>query len=461
MKSYFIKSFFVFDPELKHEKKKPNEVEQQEAKVLFYYPIEEDNYVKISNTGIIEGTYAVLDNFDPSEDILVSELDKHYWIAKRFDNLYVTFILEKTTIDSQDEILSQNLEEVKSIFSEFFAHFKRTFEFFNGLLSSHFCYSTKNCDDKSSHYLSTTDFLLKFQENTDLMQIFNYRHIPYMPLRENQYVNMLFSTECLMEENPFLEHCAIFYNGYMVHFDINLDELATLYNTMFNNTTVSPLFETFSVPEKRILTNINTDNQQEDEMRESNYNKCFKLEGKSGFLMGIKKVSINTYREFIPTVTLSDGRQFKLISYLYGKLLIFMFVDRKFDSSLNWTKLTGLEASIDKIFDKVNAVMGNLYLQRSYLEERYTYAYFNFVNKSLKITNTITESNTLTLICLKEMNALRENGYAVIKKAYGKTIFVQRNDNRCVVTLVEGDQLDYVIKRMKVLKEEVFDHVYI
>ena len=63
MENLKLKSLFFFDTTLKSNKKKPSEEESQDAKILFYYPNDEDIHIKRSNAGIIEGFIGFFDSF--------------------------------------------------------------------------------------------------------------------------------------------------------------------------------------------------------------------------------------------------------------------------------------------------------------------------------------------------------------------------------------------------------------
>ena len=57
-------TIFIFNSTLKSLKIKPNDDEVQDAKLLYYHPIEEELIIKRSNLGIIEGTLSFLDSFE-------------------------------------------------------------------------------------------------------------------------------------------------------------------------------------------------------------------------------------------------------------------------------------------------------------------------------------------------------------------------------------------------------------
>ena len=87
MENITLKSIFIFDPSLKSKLKKPSEDEQQNVKLLYYYPNNEDIIIKRSNIGIIEGTIGFLDAFENSDDkFIITEMTKCLYVGNKFEN---------------------------------------------------------------------------------------------------------------------------------------------------------------------------------------------------------------------------------------------------------------------------------------------------------------------------------------------------------------------------------------
>jgi len=137
MKKLIIKSFYIFNPILRSKKRKPTEDEMQNAKILYYYPNNEDDIIKRSNTGIIEGTLGFLSEFEENDDdFIYVELFKHIYISKKFEeNFYLTFILEKSK-DNQSSIeyYNHNIESKKQWHKLFLENFYRLLILWHGNL---------------------------------------------------------------------------------------------------------------------------------------------------------------------------------------------------------------------------------------------------------------------------------------------------------------------------------------
>jgi hypothetical protein len=81
MEGLKIKSCFIFNIALKSPKAKPSDDESQDAKLLFYYPQDEELLIKRSNIGIIEGTLSFMSSFQKTNtQFLLTELNKFYYV---------------------------------------------------------------------------------------------------------------------------------------------------------------------------------------------------------------------------------------------------------------------------------------------------------------------------------------------------------------------------------------------
>ena len=141
MKKLNIKSFYIFNPELKHQKRKPSEDEQQNAKILYYYPNNEDDIIKRSNTGIIEGTLGFINTFKKEDgNFIYVEMFRNIFIAKKYENnFYLTFILEKSTNNqSSIDYYNHNIETKKNWYKLFLDNFYETLILWHGNLESIF-----------------------------------------------------------------------------------------------------------------------------------------------------------------------------------------------------------------------------------------------------------------------------------------------------------------------------------
>ena len=129
MEGLAIKSCAIFSSALKSPKKKPSDDEAQDAKLLYYYPQNEELLVKRSNIGIIEGTLGFMNNFEKTNNnFLLTELNKFYFVANSYENDFtIVFILEKSSpmfsyyqsIETKKKWLKKILDNFYNMFSLF------------------------------------------------------------------------------------------------------------------------------------------------------------------------------------------------------------------------------------------------------------------------------------------------------------------------------------------------------
>ena len=132
-----IKSCFVFNTALKSPKPKPSDDEAQDAKLLFYYPQNEELLIKRSNIGIIEGTLAFMSSFEETNTkFILTELNKYYYVGNNYEkDFIVVFILEKNTpLFSQN----QSIDSKKRFLKAFVDNYYHTFILFHNSLTSFF-----------------------------------------------------------------------------------------------------------------------------------------------------------------------------------------------------------------------------------------------------------------------------------------------------------------------------------
>ena len=104
MEKLSFKSCFIFNPNLKSNKKKPSDDEKQDAKLLIYYPSCDEIIVKRSNMGIIEGTIQFNHSFNNvkekqnsekyknKKEFLLAELNSTFYYAQKFEKEYYLVI---------------------------------------------------------------------------------------------------------------------------------------------------------------------------------------------------------------------------------------------------------------------------------------------------------------------------------------------------------------------------------
>ena len=118
-----IDTIFIFNSTLKSPKTKPSDDEVQDAKLLYYYCLrDEEILIKRSNLGIIEGTMSFMESFEKTnEKFLFTELNNFYFIANCYENDFIIcFITKKNNNYSPYENIDTKKNWLKSFLNNFY-----------------------------------------------------------------------------------------------------------------------------------------------------------------------------------------------------------------------------------------------------------------------------------------------------------------------------------------------------
>jgi hypothetical protein len=118
----------------------------------------------------------------------------------------------------------------------------------------------------------------------------------------------------------------------------------------------------------------------------SPFRKVFNLIGsKSDFLIGIKDVNINSSKVFIPNIYIKElDCEVRLFVYYFYDMLLFLFVDKKFNVIRNIEKIKKLSHWIDKFFRDIINVLDKS--PRNIVENQ-IFCYTNKANRSIRLSN--------------------------------------------------------------------------
>ena len=401
MENLKLKSLFFFDTTLKSNKKKPSEEESQDAKILFYYPNDEDIHIKRSNAGIIEGCIGFFDSFEKSQDdaFLFTELSNFYYISNQYEeNKYVVFILQKCM--SQNDFMtftfSQNLQVKKFFLRTLLNNFYETLVLFHNKLSVIFeihdnCEVLKNSEKYNLLELILNDFVESFFESLVGNKLPFLDHLLYFPLNEHNYSEILLNTMRLQDKFPDIKYKTLFYKGFLLHNEIPIETISILYNIFFSNIDNSYKFPNFPRPKTKLIQTIASQDGNinfHKDSKNSPFRKCFEINNKSGFLVGINKVNINTYQYFIPSLYLrSSGETLKLLIYYHEGLILFFFMNENLNLDHKLSKFIKLEKYITRYYREDLIVLEKLFLQKSSRIELHNFFYLNNSNRSLKLSS--------------------------------------------------------------------------
>ena len=163
-------------------------------------------------------------------------------------------------------------------------------------------------------------------------------------------------------------------------------------------------------------------------LKSSPYRKVFKLgESKSDFLIGIKEISLNNFEVFIPNIYINELKtEFRFFVYYYHDMVIFLFIDKKFNVVNQIPKIKKIPKWIDKFFrDNLNFLSK---ASKASILDNNLFFYTNNANKSIRLCG----------FCKK--NQIDEKLFETLKRA----LFINENNNMSGLTKFKGYYIYYV-----------------
>ena len=433
-----IKEFFIFNTKLKSPLKKPSDDDVQDAKLLYYYPENTEILVKRSNMGIIEGTTAFMKEFEKSNsNFLLAELNKVFFIANNYeDDFTICFILRKKSINPTIFNRYENIETKKKWLKLFLDNFYNTFILFHNKLNNFFISKENpeiNTPLSSDKYNILHDFILNYIKYMEAIRYPLIDNLQYVPMSTNAQAALILSIQRLQEKIPDIKMCSITYQGKIIFNQLPFNDISLLYNIFFNSYLASPKFFEFSSPPFETLSNvalkqeIKIDEEKLFSQKASPFRKVFNLLGsKSDFLIGIKDMNINSYKVFIPNLYIKElDSEFRLLVYFYYDMLIFLFVDKKFNVIRNIEKVKKVSHWVDKFF-KDNLKL--LSQSPRMINESHIFCYTNKNNRSIRLCNVI------------KKNQIDEKFFEIIKRA----LFNNENNEFNSLTKFKGYYVYYI-----------------
>lgn len=434
-----IKECFIFNTKLKSSLEKPNDDEIQDAKLLYYYPENTEPLVKRSNMGIIEGTTAFMKEFQKSKtNFLLTELNKVYFLANNYEEDFnICFILVKSspnpTIFNRYESIETKKKWLKLIIDNFY----NIFILFHNTLSEFFLSKEKpeiNVSLSEEKYNILKDFLINYMEHMSTMRYPLIDNLQYFPMSTNTQASLLLSIQRIQEKLPDMKMSAIVYKGKIIHSQLPFNVISLIYNIFYNPYESTPKFENFGEPPYEVMQNISLkpDLKINDEklfsQKSSPFRKVFNLgETKSDFLIGIKEISLNNFNVFIPNIYIKElDKEFRLFAYYYHEMVIFLFIDKKFNVVNQIPKIKKIPKWIDKFFrDNLTFLAKN---SKNIVSENNLFLYTNYANKSIRLCGFFNK---------KKMD---EKMFETLKKA----LFINENNTMSALTKFKGYYIYYI-----------------
>jgi hypothetical protein len=413
MDSFSLKSCFIFNPHLKPNKPKPTDEECQDAKLLIYYPSSEEDLIKRSNIGIIEGTIDFIGTFTIDDNnnkkpnkLFFTELDRKYFIARKFEEqFYLTLVLAKVESGFN---FSENMIFKKKWLKRLIKNFYNLLYLFHSDL--HSIFSDLNTIDKRNDNEKYQNLIAKFSDfisgyfeyysnipspfldailylKSELSPNNNQLNaLPQTNINNNiNYLGIVYNVLRLQEKVPQLYQIAISYKGRIVYNEIHTKTLSLIYNMFINNSNGKMKLDLFRKP---LFT---------DEMKEmtSPFNKAFEINEdiNSGYYIGldtsIKDSDINNI--FLPSIYLKETNEnVKLCCYKHYNMLFFIFLNETIHNDTSWYNvLNNISYYINTFFEIDLLTLKTIYntFQYEYSNNpNLHFAYYNIDNHSFCIS---------------------------------------------------------------------------
>lgn len=279
MEGLSIKSCFIFNSNLKSPKKKPSDDEAQDAKLLYYYPKNEELLVKRSNIGIIEGTLSFMESFEKTNTkFLLTELNKFYFVTNNYENDFsIVFILEKgSPMFSYYQSIATKKKWLKKIVDSFY----NLFSFFHHSFTKFFLSDETpeiRIELPEKKMKKIEDFTMNFIEYISQMRLPFIDNVVYFPLQEQLQANILLGVQRLNEKIPDMAMSSIIYKGHIIHNQLPLECFSLLYNMFYSSFDFSPKYNSFKSPPEMVIHSISQEavlNQKKKEIKvETNFSK--------------------------------------------------------------------------------------------------------------------------------------------------------------------------------------------
>ena len=418
-----IKEFFIFNTKLKSPLEKPSDDDVQDAKLLYYYPENSEILVKRSNMGIIEGTTAFMKEFEKSNsNFLLAELNKVFFVANNYEEDFtICFILRKKSINPTIFNRCESIESKKKWLKLFLDNFYNIFILFHNKLKNFFIskenpeINTPLSKDKLS---ILNDFILNYMKYLETMRFPMIDNLQYFAMSTNIQASIILSIQRLLEKIPDIKLCTITYLGKIIYNQLPFNDISILYNIFFNSYLGTAKFFEFAKPPFETLPNVALKQEikiDEEKLFSSNaspFRKVFNLIGsKSDFLIGIKDVNINSYKVFIPNIYIKElDCEVRFLVYYFYDMLLFLFVDKKFNVIRNIEKIKKISHWVDKFF---RDILNILYKSPRGNVESHIFCYTNKANRSIRLSNIFKKSQ------------IDEKLFEIIKR----TMFNNENNN--------------------------------
>ncbi|CRG96130.1 conserved Plasmodium protein, unknown function [Plasmodium gallinaceum] len=411
-----VEAFFIYDEDVKKTDKTITDEQLQAEKVIYYYPNETEENIKVSHTSTMEGISTFVNQFSKSYLDHIVTNNNLIVINKWYKHIFVTIIVKNIYKNNKMELLMCRL--LHSILNNFISIFT--------LLHGHI--QSKN---KKKEALQTLldDYVFTFINtiNNENISIHNeLQSFYFFPIEKHTYVSVQNLISSLILEHKHIKHGGIFFEGYLIYSSLPLDDIKIIYNYLVSYNGIVNNLKLNQYPFKKIASSaaINANGGL------SSFGRCNSVDEKNSFLLGIKKSSV-----FMPIITLKGEKKYKLVVFIYKGILLMLLIkgstikDEDFDTLIDVQNKCTNESS-NNIYNllKLNDNLSKSFKKHTNEEDTVRFFYYNNSNNSIKYSSNNKKISNEELFIVADFHSLLKDSelkYNNIK--FSKSEYIKDN----------------------------------
>ncbi|SBT71180.1 conserved Plasmodium protein, unknown function [Plasmodium malariae] len=313
-----VEALFIYDVDLPKPDKPLTDEEIQAEKVIYYYPNETDENVKVSHTSTMEGISSFINNFSKSHLDHIVTNDNLIVLNKWYKDVYVTIIVKNIYKNYKMEalmcrILHSLLNNFISIFTLLHGHIRNFLKY-----KKH--KTLQNINKRKGLQTLLDDYVFTYINtiNNENIGIHNeLQSFHFFPVEKHTYVTVQNLISTLILSHKQIKNGSLFYEGHLIYSSLPMNDIKTIYNYLVSYNGMVNNLKLNQYPFKKIASSaaMNANGGL------SSFARCNSIEEKNAFLLGIKKSSV-----FMPIITLSGEKKYKLVAYIYKGILLVLLI---------------------------------------------------------------------------------------------------------------------------------------
>ncbi|CAG9476617.1 unnamed protein product [Plasmodium vivax] len=378
-----IEALFIYDEDVKKADKSVTDEELQAEKVIYYYPAETDEQVKVTHTSTMEGVSAFLSQFSRSHMEHIITKENLIVINKWYKHVFVTIVVKNVYKNEKMELLMCKL--LHSVLENFIS----TFTLLHGHIRTFLKYKKNktagNMDRKTSLQTLLDDFVFTYVNaiNSECVSIHNgLQSFHFFPVEKHTYVTVQNLISSLILGQKQIKHGCLLYEGHLIYSSLEMSDTKMVYNYLVSYGGTVNNLKLNQPPFRKIASSaaINANGGL------SSFARCNTIDEKNAFLLGIKKSSI-----FMPVVSLGAEKKHKLVAFIYKGILLVLLIkgstikDEDYDILIDvQNKCANENSSSIYSLCKLNEILSVQFKKYLNQDDPVRYFYYNHFSNSIK-----------------------------------------------------------------------------